>query len=156
MGLATPAAIAVGLGRAARNGVLFRNGRSLEVFKNIKQVVFDKTGTLTIRKFTITSFSIADNQCKVFRRKQKCVCFFHAHAKHKPSIKNHQSKFPRSSQPAAPQLTNSNALLSLEKYSSHPIGRTIAKEWKTKGDIRWAKIEEIKGLGMKATDKDGI
>ncbi|MBS1610334.1 MAG: cation-translocating P-type ATPase, partial [Bacteroidetes bacterium] len=44
MGLATPAAIAVGLGRGARNGILFRNATSLELFKNIKQVVFDKTG----------------------------------------------------------------------------------------------------------------
>ena len=52
MGLATPAAIAVGLGRAARNGVLFKNARSLEVFKNIQQVVFDKTGTLTTGKFS--------------------------------------------------------------------------------------------------------
>ena len=47
MGLATPAAIAVGLGRAARNGILFRNAKSLELFKGIRQVVFDKTGTLT-------------------------------------------------------------------------------------------------------------
>ena len=42
MGLATPAAIAVGLGRGARNGVLFKNAKSLETFKDIKQVVFDK------------------------------------------------------------------------------------------------------------------
>nr|MBA4167092.1 cation-translocating P-type ATPase [Chitinophagaceae bacterium] len=41
MGLATPAAIAVGLGRAARNGILFRNAKSLELFKDIRQVVFD-------------------------------------------------------------------------------------------------------------------
>ncbi|HTM91629.1 MAG TPA: HAD-IC family P-type ATPase, partial [Flavisolibacter sp.] len=41
MGLATPAAIAVGLGRGARNGILFRNSKSLELFKNIRQVVFD-------------------------------------------------------------------------------------------------------------------
>lgn len=47
MGLATPAAIAVGLGRAARNGILFRNAKSLELFKSIRTVVFDKTGTLT-------------------------------------------------------------------------------------------------------------
>ena len=51
MGLATPAAIAVGLGRGAKNGILFRNATSLELFKNIKQVVFDKTGTLTTGKF---------------------------------------------------------------------------------------------------------
>ena len=56
MGLATPAAIAVGLGRATRNGILFKNAKSLEVFKNIKQVVFDKTGTLTTGKFKITAF----------------------------------------------------------------------------------------------------
>jgi P-type Cu+ transporter len=59
MGLATPAAIAVGLGRAARNGILFRNAKSLELFKGIKQVVFDKTGTLTTGEFTIGKFHTA-------------------------------------------------------------------------------------------------
>lgn len=58
MGLATPAAIAVGLGRAARNGILFRDATSLENFKNIKQVVFDKTGTLTTGNFSIKEFRI--------------------------------------------------------------------------------------------------
>ncbi|MES2891337.1 MAG: cation-translocating P-type ATPase [Bacteroidota bacterium] len=56
MGLATPAAIAVGLGRATKNGILFRNAKSLELFKNIRTVVFDKTGTLTLGNFTITNF----------------------------------------------------------------------------------------------------
>jgi Cu+-exporting ATPase len=56
MGLATPAAIAVGLGRAARNGILFRNAKSLELFKDIRQVVFDKTGTVTTGKFSIDKF----------------------------------------------------------------------------------------------------
>ncbi len=58
MGLATPAAIAVGLGRGARNGVLFKNAKSLETFKDIKQVVFDKTGTLTSGHFTISTFKV--------------------------------------------------------------------------------------------------
>lgn len=56
MGLATPAAIAVGLGRAAKNGILFRNATSLETFKDIKRVVFDKTGTLTTGNFHIAGF----------------------------------------------------------------------------------------------------
>jgi P-type Cu+ transporter len=56
MGLATPAAIAVGLGRAAKNGILFKNAKSLEIFKDIRQVVFDKTGTLTTGNFTIQKF----------------------------------------------------------------------------------------------------
>src|SRR5450432_1225074 len=60
MGLATPAAIAVGLGRAARNGILFSKADSLELFKKIKQVVFDKTGTLTTGAFSIKEFKILD------------------------------------------------------------------------------------------------
>ena len=60
MGLATPAAIAVGLGRGARNGILFRNAKSLEVFKDIRQVVFDKTGTLTTGDFQISNFHFTD------------------------------------------------------------------------------------------------
>lgn len=58
MGLATPAAIAVGLGRAAKSGILFRNARSLESFRNIRQVVFDKTGTLTTGRFTIEHYAV--------------------------------------------------------------------------------------------------
>lgn len=66
MGLATPAAIAVGLGRAAKNGILFKNAKSLEVFKSIQQVVFDKTGTLTTGNFVITAYetSIAEEEFK--------------------------------------------------------------------------------------------
>jgi cation transport ATPase len=61
MGLATPAAIAVGLGRAARNGILFRKADSLELFNKISQVVFDKTGTLTTGSFPcIREFEILD------------------------------------------------------------------------------------------------
>jgi Cu+-exporting ATPase len=48
MGLATPAAIMVGTGRAAELGVLFRKGEALERLNQIDQVVFDKTGTLTV------------------------------------------------------------------------------------------------------------
>jgi Cu+-exporting ATPase len=58
MGLATPAAIAVGLGRAAKNGVLFRNAKSLELFRTIKQVVFDKTGTLTTGRFELANYQV--------------------------------------------------------------------------------------------------
>ena len=63
MGLATPAAIAVGLGRAAKEGILYTDTKSMELFKNIKQIVFDKTGTLTNGRFTITDYkSQADDE----------------------------------------------------------------------------------------------
>ena len=47
MGLATPAAIMVGTGRAAELGVLFRKGEALETLSHVDIVLFDKTGTLT-------------------------------------------------------------------------------------------------------------
>jgi Cu+-exporting ATPase len=43
---------------------------------------------------------------------------------------------------------------SLEKYSNHPIAKSITAEWKTKDEVRWKKIEEVKGLGMQAEDGD--
>jgi Cu+-exporting ATPase len=56
MGLATPAAVAAGLGRAARNGILVKNAASMELFQQLRQVVFDKTGTLTTGGFVIKQF----------------------------------------------------------------------------------------------------
>lgn len=54
MGLATPTAVAAGIGRAAKNGVLIKGGSTLEEYSGIKNVVLDKTGTLTNGKFSIT------------------------------------------------------------------------------------------------------
>ncbi len=61
MGLATPAAVAVGLGRAARNGMLIKGGDTLERLKTIKQIVFDKTGTLTTGKLQVDEFIVDNN-----------------------------------------------------------------------------------------------
>lgn len=117
MGLATPAAIAVGLGRAAKTGILFRNATSLETFKDIKKVVFDKTGTLTTGKFTIGSFKLINEA--VGEEEFKRIAF------------------------------------SLEKFSNHPIAKSITAGWKTKDEIKWKKVEEVKGFGMKAEDTAG-
>lgn len=53
MGLATPTAVMVGLGRAAKNGILIKGGDTIEAVAHTKYVVFDKTGTLTTGKFHI-------------------------------------------------------------------------------------------------------
>ena len=115
MGLATPAAIAVGLGRAAKNGILFRNAKSLELFKNIQSVVFDKTGTLTKGNFNVTGFQSMELSDENFKQ----------------------------------------VVFSMEKFSNHPIAKAIAESWKMNNPVSWKKIEEIKGLGIKAEDAEG-
>jgi Cu+-exporting ATPase len=115
MGLATPAAIAVGLGRAARKGILIRNARHLEAFRRIRQVIFDKTGTLTTGEFSIYDWQSFSRTPEEFQQ----ISF------------------------------------SLEKYSNHPIARSITREWKGRNTVRWARVEEIKGLGMRGETRDG-
>jgi P-type Cu+ transporter len=139
-------AIAVGLGRGAKNGILFRNARHLEAFRKIRKVVFDKTGTLTTG-----AFSIGDWQADA-------------------SLSPQQFR---------------EIVFSLEKYSTHPIAKSITKEWKVgpmgsgekiahgpnasndgpsasgpvvrsePSSIRWAKVEEVKGLGMRGETREG-
>jgi Cu+-exporting ATPase len=116
MGLATPAAIAVGLGRGARNGIVFKNAKSLETFKDIKQVVFDKTGTLTTGHFEVASFKIINSNLN-------------------------EADFKA-------------LVYSLERYSNHPIAKCISSTWKSTNTTNWAKIEEVKGMGIQAKDKE--
>ena len=55
LGLATPASIMAGSGRAAEFGILFRNSEALEIAHKCNTIILDKTGTLTEGKFTVTN-----------------------------------------------------------------------------------------------------
>ena len=58
LGLATPAAITVGSGLAARSGLLFRGGDAIEMAAGLRSVLFDKTGTLTLGRPLVTAVEL--------------------------------------------------------------------------------------------------
>lgn len=60
LALATPTAITVGVGKGAREGVLFKNATALEATAGIDTVIFDKTGTLTEGKPALTDVIAAN------------------------------------------------------------------------------------------------
>lgn len=60
LGLATPMAIIVGVGVAARGGVLVRDAEALERLAHVDTVVFDKTGTLTLGRPSVRAIRVAD------------------------------------------------------------------------------------------------
>lgn len=61
LGLATPTAIMVGTGRAARLGILVKDAKSLELMGRVKTMLLDKTGTLTQARPVITDLIPSDN-----------------------------------------------------------------------------------------------
>jgi len=115
MGLATPTAVMVGVGRAAKNGLLIKGGSTIEQFSKTKKVIFDKTGTLTNGEFKIHD------------------------------LKKYTEAFPLE-----------GIIYELEKHSSHPIAKSLCKHLESfKIDFEFESIEEIKGKGIQATDKEG-
>lgn len=71
MGLATPTAIMVGVGRGAEKGILVKDAESLEVTHKTKIVIFDKTGTLTKGKPKVRDVIVIQ---KSKGKSQKLIC----------------------------------------------------------------------------------
>ena len=64
LGLATPTAIMVGVGKAAENNILVRDAESLELAWRTNVVVLDKTGTITEGRPTVTDLVVYDDNRK--------------------------------------------------------------------------------------------
>ncbi len=80
LGLATPTAIMVGTGQAARRGIYIRNGEALETAATLNTLVFDKTGTITEGKPVVTDFLLlaGRDEARVLER----VAGVEAHSEH--------------------------------------------------------------------------
>lgn len=117
MGLATPTAIMVGVGKGAKSGVLIKGGETIETLAKVKQVVFDKTGTLTTGSFKVKDFETHGFDENVAR----------------------------------------NIVLHMEKASSHPIAKSIVKNYPDWFMMKfdYAEIREVKGKGIYAVDAGG-
>ncbi len=62
LGLATPIAIVVAVGRGAKEGILIKNPEVLEIIKDIKFAVFDKTGTLTKGRLKVKNCTVKNDE----------------------------------------------------------------------------------------------
>lgn len=68
LGLATPTAIMVGIGKGAQNNILIKNAESLELGHRVTAVVLDKTGTLTEGKPVVTDIKWVEGETELHKQ----------------------------------------------------------------------------------------
>ncbi|MGL4670255.1 MAG: heavy metal translocating P-type ATPase [Methanobacteriaceae archaeon] len=111
LGLATPTAVTVGIGRAAEYGILIKNGSSLENSANINYAVFDKTGTITQGTPTVSDVYINKSNSSL----------------------NLKEEFENIAQLSTDGTISHSELLliilaTVEKNSTHPIAKAIVSK----------------------------
>lgn len=67
LGIATPLAMVVSIGKLSKNGIFIKSSESLEILKGIKNIVFDKTGTLTNGKFSVVDKNISYENMQILQ-----------------------------------------------------------------------------------------
>jgi Cu2+-exporting ATPase len=128
LGLATPTAIMVGVGKGAENQILIRDAESLELGHKVNAIILDKTGTITEGKPTVTNF------LSTVHRPQSTVS------------KTNQAVDSR------PLTVDSNSiLLALESKSEHPLAEAVVKFLKEKEieSVDLQDFESITARGVK-------
>ncbi len=93
LGLATPTAIMVGVGKGASLGILIKDAESIEIAPKINAVVLDKTGTLTTGHPTVTQYIITANHLETKNRLTDLLVSIERHSDH-PLAKAITDKFP--------------------------------------------------------------
>ncbi|MDP3729321.1 MAG: heavy metal translocating P-type ATPase [bacterium] len=121
LGLATPTAIIVGVGKGAKEGILIKDAATLEKLHKVNVVVVDKTGTIT-------------------RGKPELI-----------SIKNYSEQTEGPESPRRTDAEIISILASLENKSEHPIAHAITEYTRKNNIslLNVEKFESIKGKGLK-------
>jgi len=117
LGLATPTAIMVGIGKGAENQILIRDAESLELGHRVNAIILDKTGTITMGKPTVSNFLWSNNS------------------------KNEDEELITTES----FLRHFEILLALESKSEHPLAYSVVK-FLTKKNINAATIENFKSI----------
>ncbi|OGG09047.1 copper-translocating P-type ATPase, partial [Candidatus Gottesmanbacteria bacterium RBG_16_43_7] len=126
MGLATPTAVMVGVGRGAEKGILIKNAEKLETAYKTKTVIFDKTGTLTSGSPQVTDFKIMDNIEEV------------AQILKLPSKKGATADFIK------------YVIASVENLSEHPLAKAVVQYFQKPQLGQVTDFENLEGFGVKA------
>jgi len=123
LGLATPTALMVGMGKGAENQILIKDAESLELAHKVSAIVLDKTGTITEGK----------------PRVQQLLWLGQADENISQSMVDHADK--------------SSILLAMEQKSTHPLALAVVQYLKTEGQTaaNLAHFESITGKGVKGT-----
>lgn len=135
LGLATPTAIMVGVGKAARNGILVKDAQSIEMAKKTDVIVLDKTGTITEGRPAVTDV-------------------FWAEGENMPGEAGHRGTGDAGHGNAGPGDSRTDVrpaiLKSLELLSEHPIGEAIASYFDCR-PVDVAGFAAIPGRGVRGT-----
>ena len=136
LGLATPMAMMVGIGKGAEKGILIREAAALEVAEKISAIVLDKTGTLTQGKPAVTDI-LPISAAEISNKFRGDI------------LKMAASLEQKSEHPLAKAIIQAAA--SLGQKSSHPLDKAIKKEALQEEIRLWevSDFEAIPGKGIK-------
>jgi Cu+-exporting ATPase len=140
LGLATPTAIMVGMGKGAENGILFKNSAALERASAVTVAVLDKTGTITQGKPQVTD--ILDFGLPIADLRLPVGAFVGSIQNQKSEIENRQSQIPNLL----------HLVASAEKGSEHPLGQAIVQAAEAQGlkPLPLQKFMSVPGKGITA------
>ena len=133
LGLATPTAIMVGIGKGAENGILIKDAESIETARKIDTVVLDKTGTVTEGRPEVThliwSLPEVPSWSDIMKREADS-------ASGAQDTKVSRETYLR------------NIFFSLEKLSEHPLAEAVVKYLKDSSKVSVKEFESITGEGV--------